>query len=107
MHTVVIREDLFHQCPWIAVSLYKAFQAAKELAYERRNDVSRSRISLVWYEEALRQQTSIFGEDPWPYGFEKNREALETFINYLAEQELISNKMSTESYFAPNTLPLA
>jgi len=106
MHTVVINEELFKQYPWIAVSLYKGFQAAKELAYERLKDVSRSRISLVWYEETLRQQRSILGQDPWAYGLGKNEKTIETFVGYLAEQGLITQKMSLESYFASNTLTL-
>ena len=34
MHTVVIRRDVYAKNPWVAQSLYKAFIAAKKIAYE-------------------------------------------------------------------------
>lgn len=51
MHTVAIREELWKERPWIAASLYKAFQKAKQLAYQRLNDLSPYKISMVWFRE--------------------------------------------------------
>jgi len=51
MHTVAIREELWKKHPWIAASLYKAFQKAKQLAYQRLNDLSPYKISMVWFRE--------------------------------------------------------
>jgi len=47
MHTVVMREELWKQNPWIATSLYKAFQEAKKLAYQRL--MIYPRIRSVWF----------------------------------------------------------
>src|SRR5262245_46863620 len=40
MHSVALRQDLWKEHPWIARSLFKAFQRAKEDAYARLNDTS-------------------------------------------------------------------
>ncbi len=106
MHTVAIREQLWHECPWIATSLFKTFQRAKEIAYQRINDVSPYKISLVWFRGPLKEQQEILGNDPWPYGLEKNRKTVETLAQYLHEQGLIKKKPAIEELFAPNTLSL-
>jgi 4,5-dihydroxyphthalate decarboxylase len=56
MHTVVMREELWKQNPWIATSLYKAFQEAKRLAYQKLNDLSPYKLSMVWFREPMQEQ---------------------------------------------------
>ncbi len=106
MHTVVIREELWKESPWIATSLFKAFQRAKELAYQRVNDLSPYKISMVWFREPMREQKEIFGDDPWPYGVAENRLVVETLMGYLYEQGLAKAKLKVEELFASNTLNL-
>ncbi len=106
MHTVAIREELWRECPWIATSLFKAFQRAKEIAYQRVNDVSPYKISMVWFREPIKEQQELLGDDPWPYGLARNRKTVETLAQYLYEQGLIKKKPSVEELFAPNTLDL-
>jgi 4,5-dihydroxyphthalate decarboxylase len=102
MHTVVMREELWKQNPWIATSLYKAFQEAKKLAYQRLNDLSPYKISMVWFREPMEEQKEILGEDPWCDGVEKNRKTIETLVDYLHEQEMISKKPTVEELFVSN-----
>lgn len=106
MHTVAIREELWKESPWIATSLFKAFQKAKQLAYQRVNDLSPYILSMVWFREPVREQREIFGDDPWPYGLAKNRHVVETLMGYLYEQGLAKTKLKVEELFAPNTLNL-
>ena len=106
MHTVAIREDLYNQHPWVAVSLFKAFQKAKELNYQTLNKPNPYPLSLIWFRDCLNEQTETLGSDPWPYGLERNRHTVETLMGYLVEQGLISKKCSLEELFARNTLTL-
>ncbi len=106
MHTVAVREALCKECPWVATSLFKAFQKAKELAYQRVHDLSPYKISVVWLREPVREQKEIFGDDPWPYGLAKNRHVVETLMGYLYEQGLAGRKLEIEELFASNTLCL-
>jgi 4,5-dihydroxyphthalate decarboxylase len=106
MHTVAIREELWKEHPWMAVSLVKAFQQAKEIAYSRLVDLNAYKISLIWMRDLVREQQSVVGADPWAYGFQKNRHVLEAIAGYLYEQGLIRNRLDLEKAFAPNTLEL-
>ena len=106
MHTIAIREELWKESPWIAISLFKAFQQAKELAYRRLNDLSPYKISMVWFREPMKEQREILGEDPWPYGLARNRRVVETLMGYLYEQGLAKRKLTIEELFAANTLHL-
>jgi len=106
MHTVAMREELWREEPSIAVSLYQAFDAAKKLAYKDLDDVSRQRITLLWYGDLLNEQKKLLGADHWPYGVEKNRRTIQALIDYLFEQEMLPKKPALEELFAPNTLML-
>ena len=106
MHSVALRQDVWEEHPWIARSLFKAFQRAKEDAYARLKDLSPYKISLAWFRGPVEEQQKILGDDPWPYGLEKNRHVVETLATYLYEQGLADRKMPLEELFAPNTLDL-
>jgi 4,5-dihydroxyphthalate decarboxylase len=106
MHTIAIREELWRDSPWIAVSLFKAFEKAKEIAYQRLEDVNAYKISLAWFRIFVKEQKEVLGDDPWPYGLAKNRHVLETLLSYLFEQGLVTKRLDIEEFFAPNTLYL-
>jgi 4,5-dihydroxyphthalate decarboxylase len=106
MHTVAIREELWKKHPWIAVSLFKGFQDAKERAYQQLVDLNAYKISIIWSRDIVTEQNSLMGDDPWAYGWEKNRHVLETISAYLHEQGLINKPLNVEKVFAPNTLDL-
>jgi len=92
--------------PLIARSLFKAFQRAKEDAYARLHDLSPYKISLAWFRGPVEEQEQILGDDPWPYGLEKNRQVVETLMTYLYEQGLAEKKLTVEQLFALNTFDL-
>jgi 4,5-dihydroxyphthalate decarboxylase len=106
MHSVALRHDLWEQHPWIARSLFKAFQCAKEDAYTRLNDTSPYKISLAWFRRPVEEQRAVLGDDPWAYGLERNRHVVETLMTYLYEQGLVEKKLAVEELFAANTLDL-
>ncbi len=102
MHTVVVKNHILEQHPWLGISLVRAFQRAKELCYERMTD-PRS-FALVWVQELLREQREIFGPDPWPYNLDDNRKALEAVIRYEYEEGMIKDKPKVEDLFFPPSL---
>ena len=102
MHTVVIRSDVYDRYPWVAQNLYKAFCLAKEIWY--KNLVDAYRHSLPWLMSEIQVTRQLMGEDFWPYGLEKNRKEIATFIEYSAEQRLIGKSMQAEDLFAKSTL---
>ena len=102
MHTVVIRNEILERHPWVAVSVMQAFQQAKELCYRHMADPRN--LALVWASDVLREQRETMGTDPWPYGLEANRKALEAVVRYAHEQGMISKLPKVEELFFPPSL---
>jgi 4,5-dihydroxyphthalate decarboxylase len=101
MHTVVIKNEVLERNPWVAISMVRAFERAKEICYERMKD-PRS-FALVWVKDLLDEQKAIFGPDPWPYNLEDNRRTLEAVIRYEHEQGMIKKlPMPEELFFGPS-----
>jgi len=106
MHTIVIRQDIYKNYPWVAQSLFKAFSLAKEICLQNLSDTSALRYSLPWLLGNLEITRKIMGEDFWPYGIEKNLKTINTLIQYSTEQGLIKKGIKIEELFAKNTLAL-
>ncbi len=104
MHTVVMREELYREQPWIAESLYKAFLQAKDWALAQMRFSSSLRYSVPWLHADLEEMDEVFGADPWPYGLERNRDTLETLVGYLVEQRLMRRPVALETLYPPLTL---
>ena len=102
MHTVVIRNAILEKHPWVAVSVLQAFQRAKELCYERLRNPRNT--ALAWVQDALREQQSVLGPDPWPYGLPPNRKNLEPAVRYVHDQGMIRKMPALEELFFPASL---
>ena len=105
MHTLVIREDVLDRHPWIAETLFKAFEAAKRWCLEQMRFSGTSRYSLPWMHAALEEVDELFGGDPYPYGVDRNRAALEMLAGFLVEQRFVPEAPSIDAMFAPIVLP--
>jgi 4,5-dihydroxyphthalate decarboxylase len=106
MHTVVLRRDVYEAMPWAAVSLYKAFASAKDLALHALDEADALAVSLAWSVAYAEQERALRGE-LWSYGFQENRHVLDALKSYLAEQGLLENDFAVEDAFAPSTLSLS
>ncbi len=103
MHTVVIRQSLVDQYPWVARSLYHAFVEAKEVCYRRMEDPRR--IALAWMEELLEEQKRVLGKDPYAYGLgDQNHKNVETLCRYAHEQGMIPRKLELGELFIESIL---
>jgi len=102
MHLTVIKDAVLRQHPWVARSLFKAFEEAKQVAYARMRDPRR--FPYAWIMLLGEEQEEILGADPWAYGVEPNRQVLETFLQYAVEQELAPARFAVEELFHPSVL---
>jgi 4,5-dihydroxyphthalate decarboxylase len=96
MHTVVVKRELYERHPWIARSLYKAFDESLRLAYadlRRRNALT---VMLPWLQEHVAETVDVLGDGYWDYGLAPNRHVLEVFAGYSYEQGLASRRWSPE-----------
>jgi 4,5-dihydroxyphthalate decarboxylase len=104
MHTVVIKRDVHARNPWVAQSLYKAFQAAQRETYEDLNQTAALKVMLPWLTAHVEETRREMGDDFWPYGFERNRHTLATFLRYSHDQGLSKRRLEPEQLFAAETL---
>lgn len=108
MHTVVVRQDVLDAHPWVAQSFTKAFEESKRRALADLHETTALKYSLPWLTAAAEEARELLGSDDyWPYGIERNRETLQTFIRYSHGQGLIPSEIKPEDLFAPGTLESA
>ena len=101
MHLVAIRKDVYEKHPFVATSLYNAFNKSKAIALERMNNLRALRYMLPWLTADIDEIYDVFGGDPWPYGVEPNRPTLEALVTYLVDQYLVARPMKVDDLFAP------
>jgi 4,5-dihydroxyphthalate decarboxylase len=103
MHLIVIRNDIYERHPFVAKSLYDAFTAAKDRAWERMRFSGTLRYMLPWLPDDIAEIDDLFGGDCWPYGVEPNRPTLEALMTYMVEQGLIPEPIAIEKLFVPTS----
>ena len=103
-HIVAIRKDVYQKHPWVALSLYKAFCAAKERCYRMLLDAGSPKASFAWLQPMIEEEQRIFGKDWYSYGVEANRPTLEAVCQYTHEHALTFRRLKIEELFAPSTM---
>ena len=104
MHVLAIRRELHEEAPWIARSLYKAFDAALAEVRPQLHEVAALKYALPWVAAHAEETEALMGPDPWAYGVEANRHVLATFLRYSADQGIARTRREPESLFVPESL---
>ena len=104
MHVIVLRRAVYERYRWLAWSLVKAFAEAQRLAYEALLVNASLATMLPWQIVQVEEARALMGEDWWPYGLDRNRHVLETFLRYHHEQGLSKRLLGSDELFAPETL---
>ena len=100
MHCVVIKREVVDKHPFVPSSLFHAMNESKEIALRQMKFASTYRYMLPFLSSDLVEIDQLFGGDPWPYGIEANRKALEALVTFLHDQAMISRKIPLEELFA-------
>jgi 4,5-dihydroxyphthalate decarboxylase len=99
-HTLVVRQSLFDEHPWLASSLLDAFTEAEKLC--RKSYDYAKRLAFPSAVLILEEEEETFGEDPWGHGLTpENRVVLEKFVQYAHEQGYIPSRPPLADLFAP------
>lgn len=104
MHTIILKQEVYRKNPWVARSLVKAFSQAKDQVTRLYEETAALHVTLPWVHAEVERTYGIMGKDWWPYGIERNRKPLDTFLRYHYEQGLSAKRMKVEDLFAPETL---
>lgn len=107
MHLIGIRKSLLEANPWLAVSVYKAFVSAKEIAIREMRQAGVHMVTLPWVYQEVVAAEELMAKDYWSYGLEPNRAALEAMTRYSHTQGLAQKKLAPEELFHAGTLELS
>jgi 4,5-dihydroxyphthalate decarboxylase len=96
MHgTIVVKDSVLAEHPWVAQSLTEAFTCAKEEWLARLNSGEETGKGADKY----RKLQKIVGTDPLPYGIEANRPTIEALEKTAFDQGLTPRRMSIDELF--------
>jgi 4,5-dihydroxyphthalate decarboxylase len=96
MHgTIVVKDSVLAEHPWIAKSVYDAFDKAKKQWLERLDAGQATTAGDKKY-QALQK---IVGHDPLPYGLKENLKTIETLEATAFKQGLTPRRMSIGELF--------
>jgi len=96
MHgTIVVKDKVLREHPWVARSLHEAYSKAKDEWLVALRDGSADAAS----DRKYRELTSVVGDDPLPFGIERNRATIEALESYAYKQDLIPRRMPIEETF--------
>jgi 4,5-dihydroxyphthalate decarboxylase len=105
MHTLVLKADLYKEKPWLALSFYRAFCRARDLAHASMYDTDALTVSLPWIVDEVEEARRLFGRQIWDYSIEGSLPTLNALLTYLDEQKLSQRRMSVDELFVANISP--
>lgn len=100
MHLLVLRREIYEANPQTIVSLYQAFQDAKEHALDQLYNGDALYVMLPWLVDEMERTFELMGRDFWPYGVSRNDRVLRTFIGYLHRQGMLEQPVEVAELFA-------
>lgn len=100
MHgTIVVKDSVLAEHPWVARSIYNAFRQAKDEWLAKVNAEGPQNATDKKYVKLM----EIVGPDPLPYGIEENRATIEALERTAFEQGLTPRRMSMDELFVDPT----
>ncbi|MCA0931361.1 ABC transporter substrate-binding protein [Lutimonas saemankumensis] len=105
MHAVAVKSELLNNNPWLAKSIFDAYAKAKKMDYQHMMKLGWAYDTLPWYGQEFEETKSVMGKNFYSYGYENNRNVLETICRYAFEQGLIKGQISFEDlFFKPSSV---
>jgi 4,5-dihydroxyphthalate decarboxylase len=103
MHTLLVRDSVLAEHPWVARSLFDAWERSKQQCYERQQ-WQRMHMTALWYRGLWEEERAAGGEDFYAWGFRRSREELVRMLRYAHEQALTPRLYAPEELFPASML---
>lgn len=92
--TIVVKDSVLKEHPWVAKSLFKAFTAAKESYVKNLPPPEKASGK----DKQMAELATIVG-DPLPYGIKANRPSIEALIQYVHQQGMLKRSYPVSELF--------
>jgi 4,5-dihydroxyphthalate decarboxylase len=102
-HTLLIKTAVLEKHPWVAMSMFDAWQEAKQECY-RELERQRVHMTALWFRSLWEEERAAAGADPYAWGFHKTRAEVDKMLDYTFRQGLVSRRFKPEDMFHPSTL---
>jgi len=103
MHTLLIKNSVLEKNPWVAMSMFHAWQESKQQCYQWLQ-WQRVHQTALWYRSLWEEEQAIAGPDPYRWGFQSTRAEVGKLLEYCRRQGLITRNLQPEEMFHPSTL---
>jgi 4,5-dihydroxyphthalate decarboxylase len=100
-HLVVVRDGLLEEMSDVAIQIFDAFAASKQIYVD---DLKAGRIAEPSRVDKVHLAALDFMDDPLPYGIAPNRDILERLIGHAVTQKIIPERLALDDLFAKSVL---
>ena len=97
LHVIAIRNEALKARPSFGEEICAAYDNAKQSSYDLLQDDRMT--GLPFMRGYLDDAVMLAGEDPWPYGIQKNRAELERFLDLAQADGLTLRRLSVNELF--------
>jgi 4,5-dihydroxyphthalate decarboxylase len=104
MHTLLIRNFVLKQNPWVARSVYDAWEASKQMLYRQQQEWESIHKTSLWYRALWEEERAAAGDDFYVWGFAKTRHEVDVMLRYAHQQAVTPHRFQPEDLFWPSTL---
>lgn len=103
MHTLLIKNEVLEKNPWVAMSLFDAWEESKQRCYQWL-EWQRVHQTSMWFRALWEEERAVAGADIYPWGFNKTRAEVDKMLEYAQRHGLTQQRFKPEDMFHPSTL---
>jgi 4,5-dihydroxyphthalate decarboxylase len=104
MHTLLIRDSVLEKNPWVARSIFDAWEASKQILYRQEREWERIHKTSLWYRALWEEERATAGDDIYVWGFAKTRHEVDVMLRYAHRQGVTQQRYQPEDLFWPSML---
>jgi 4,5-dihydroxyphthalate decarboxylase len=102
-HTLLVKDKVLKENPWVGVSLYNAWEESKQHCYKWL-EWQRIHQTSLWYRALWEEEQEAGGTDFYKWGFGKTRAEVDKLLDYCHRLAITPRRYHPEEMFWPPTL---